>query len=263
MPDPGRSHPLRGMSHLQQNRPAPNAGIVCGTIDGMDYDLICLDLDGTLVDTAAEIAQAVNQALQAHGLARRPPQEVALLIGAGAHALLLRLLERDRVAAAAVAEVPTTDTVLATFEHRYADIAGTLCGPYPDCAEALSRLRRAGVLLACVTNKELRHARTVLRNTGLEQHFAVVVGGDSYPRKKPHASVLRAVAAGLGVALTRTAHVGDSAIDVLAAHNAGVTAWAVPYGYNGGVPVADSRPDRMFDTLLQMADWVVAPGSRS
>ena len=222
----------------------------------MDHDLICFDLDGTLVDTAAEIAEAANRALEAHGLARRPLAEIALLIGAGAHALLRQLLARCALERADAAALPA-DAVLGTFESCYADIAGTQSAPYPGCVVALTRLRAAGVRLACVTNKELRHARTVLHKTGLEQFFDVVVGGDSFEHKKPHASVLRRVAADLGIALQRVAHVGDSAIDVAAARNAGVAAWAVAYGYNAGVPVAASNPDRMFDDLTQVADYLL------
>ena len=208
------------------------------------------------MDTAAEIAEAANRALEAHGLARRPPAEIVLLIGAGAHALVRQLLARCAAEDLHAAVVPT-DVVLDTFEYCYAEIVGTLSAPYPGCLLALTRLRAAGVCLACVTNKELRHARTVLRKTGLEEFFEMIVGGDSFEHKKPHPSVLRRVAADLGMALQRVAHVGDSAIDVAAARNAGVAAWAVPYGYNAGVPVAASNPDRMFDDLAHVADYLL------
>ena len=222
----------------------------------MDHDLITFDLDGTLVDTAAEIAEAANRALEAHGLARRPPAEIVLLIGAGAHSLVRELLLRCAAEDMHGAVVPT-EAVLETFEHGYADIAGTLSAPYPSCVVALTRLRAAGLNLACVTNKELRHARAVLRKTGLEDFFETIVGGDSFEHKKPHPSVLRRVAADLGIGLQRVAHVGDSAIDVAAARNAGVAAWAVPYGYNAGTPVAECNPDRMFDDLAHVADYLL------
>ena len=221
----------------------------------MPYQLICLDLDGTLVDTAPEIAHAANRALALHGLPVRTQADITLLIGAGAHALLRRLLHD-----AAPASQVSSEAVLASFEASYAALAGTLCRPYPACALALQQLRDAGVRLACVTNKELRHATRVLQATGLAQFFDLVLGGDSLPEKKPHASVLRHAAATLGVPLRYTAHVGDSSTDVLAARNAGVAAWAVPYGYNGGMPVADCGPDWVFDDLAQMAAHVLASG---
>ena len=219
----------------------------------MTYDLICFDLDGTLVDTAPEIAEAVNLALEAHGMKRRPVDEIVLLIGNGTADLMRRLLERI------VQEQPTLgDTVhlpdlLATLDRCYAQTTGTRAQLYPGCAEALSDLRRAGRRLACVTNKEIHHARAVLRATGIGGFFELTIGGDSLPEKKPHASVLRHVADALGVSLARCAHVGDSLTDVLAARNAGVTAWAVPYGYNAGRPIADARPDRIFQSLGEVA----------
>jgi phosphoglycolate phosphatase len=123
------------------------------------------------------------------------------------------------------------------------------------------RLKDAGVRLACVTNKELRHAHKVLRAARLDDLFELVVGGDSLPHKKPHASVLRHVTAALNCDTQRAAHVGDSATDVEAARNAGVAAWAVPYGYNAGVAIAASRPHRIFDALSEVAEHVLAPAS--
>ena len=112
----------------------------------------------------------------------------------------------------------------------------------------LERLREHGIGLACVTNKEQRHAERVLQATGLAGYFALLVGGDTLPVKKPDAGVLAHVLPSAGGRPRGRARRGSS-IDVETARNAGVRAWAVPYGYNGGVPVADARPDRLFDHL--------------
>lgn len=223
----------------------------------MNYDLVSFDLDGTLVDTAAEIAEAANRALASHGIARRPIEEITLLIGAGTRELMLRLLARCFLEDASLAARVHADAVLASMDEHYQATTGTSAMPYVGCIQTLSELRSRGVRLACVTNKELRHAQRVLEVTRLDTWFDLVIGGDSLPEKKPHANVLRHVAQTLGVATTRMAHVGDSAIDVAAARNAGVAAWAVPYGYNAGVPVADSHPDRLFDSLIEVADHVL------
>ena len=144
------------------------------------------------------------------------------------------------------------------MDQHYAITTGTSALPYAGCHEALAALEAVGVRLACVTNKELRHARRVLEAARLQGYFDLVIGGDTLLEKKPHASVLRHVAHQLGVATARVAHVGDSSIDVQAARNAGVAAWAVPYGYNAGVPVAQAQPDRLFDSLPQVADHVLS-----
>jgi phosphoglycolate phosphatase len=219
--------------------------------------LVSLDLDGTLIDTAAEISEAANRALAAHGLARRPAAEIGLLIGRGGHALMQALLAHDASVAPHHA-----DAVLRSFDHHIAELTGTASQPYPGAAEALTLLHGHGVRLACVTNKELLQARRVLRAHRLDGAFELVLGGDSLPEKKPHASVLRYVADTLGVPREAVAHIGDSAVDVMAARSAGVAAWAVPYGYSAGEPIAAAQPDRIFDTLLEMARHVTA-GSRA
>ena len=224
----------------------------------MRYDLICFDLDGTLVDTASEIAEAVNLALQAHGIDRRAVAEITLLIGAGTADLMRRLCERvlrERPALAPALQLPA---LLHTLDGCYARTTGKLARPYPGCEQALADLRAAGLRLACVTNKEIRHANAVLGATQLDGWFDLVIGGDSLPHKKPDARVLQHVAAALGASTTHMAHVGDSATDVLAARNAGVAAWAVPYGYNAGRPIEEARPDRIFQTLGEVAAHVLA-----
>ena len=224
----------------------------------MVYDIVSFDLDGTLVDTAAEIAEAVNLALGVYGVARRPTAEITHLIGDGSRQLMLKLLARLYRERPALAETVRVEVVLERFERDLSATIGSMCAPYAGAHEALRRLREAGVRLACVTNKELRLARRVLEATGLESLFELVVGGDSLPHKKPHASVLRHVVETLNGDTRRAAHVGDSSTDMDAARNAGVAAWAVPYGYNAGVPIADSQPQRIFPGLMQVADFVLA-----
>jgi len=224
----------------------------------LDYHLLSFDLDGTLLDTAGAIAEAANAALGAHGIAPRPAGEVRQLIGEGSRRLMLKLLAHIYLEQPALAERVHADAVLAGFEHQLEATLVRAPRPYHGVHEALRRLKAAGVRLACVSNKELRHARRLLQAAALDELFELVVGGDSLPHRKPHASVLRHVLVALDGDSRRAAHVGDSAIDVEAARNAGVQAWAVPYGYNAGRPIADARPQRIFAGLLPLADHVLA-----
>jgi phosphoglycolate phosphatase len=224
----------------------------------LGYEVVSFDLDGTLVDTADEIAQAANRALESFGMAHRPVAEITGLIGDGSRQLMLKLLARMYLEQPNLADTVRPDDVLHTFDQQLAATPASAAAPYAGAREALLRLRDAGVQLACVTNKELRHAHRVLRAAHLDTLFALVIGGDSLPQKKPHASVLRHVVETLHGDTRHAAHVGDSRIDVEAARNAGVAAWAVPYGYNAGMPIADANPQRIFDSLSDVAEHVLA-----
>ncbi len=225
------------------------------------YRLVSFDLDGTLVDTAAEIAEAACLALEEQGLPRRPVPEIVALIGHGTETLIRALLARavaeDPARAGQVAEA----ALLASMDKHYARTTGTTARPYPGAREAVDRLGAHGVFLACVTNKESRHAQRVLEATGLDDCFALVIGGDTLPYKKPDARVLQRVMELASATPVTTAHVGDSGIDVQAARNAGVAAWVVPYGYNGGRPITEAGPDRVFPGLAAVADHVLGTGT--
>lgn len=224
----------------------------------MRYDALTFDLDGTLVDTAGEIADAVNRTLAEFGIAERSLEEITHLIGNGLRDLMARLWARIVVEQPALADRVPTEAVLARVAAHYAALAGTRAQPYPGALAALVALRAAGVRTACVTNKDGAFTARLLVATGLQAHLDVVIAGDSLPHKKPHASVLQSAAAQLQVSTDRLAHVGDSRTDLEAARNAGVAAWAVPYGYNGGEPVALAGPQRLFDDLTAVAAHVLA-----
>ncbi|HSV60894.1 MAG TPA: HAD-IA family hydrolase [Variovorax sp.] len=223
----------------------------------MNFDIVSFDLDGTLVDTAGEIAEAANRALESHGIARRPVDEITRFIGAGTSELMIKVLARAFQEQPALADRVRAEDVLKSLDKHYEATTGSTCVPYAGAHEVLGRLKAAGVRIACTTNKELRHAQRLLDMQGLSVCFDLVIGGDSLPIKKPDARVLRHVVSELGGELRRSAHLGDSHTDVMAARNAGVEAWAVPYGYNAGQPIAASRPDRLFADLNAVAEHVL------
>lgn len=227
----------------------------------MALQLVSFDLDGTLVDSAGEIAEAVHRTLDDLGQPRLPVEAITLLIGRGSHALMRAVLSRLPTGAGTGA-LPPEDEVLARFDAHYADTTGTCSTAYPGAQEALLRLRGHAVRLACVTNKELAHARRLLQAHDLHRHFELVIGGDSLPQPKPHASVLRYVSDTLGVAREAMAHVGDSAVDVMAARNAGVRAWVLPHGYNAGRPIAETHPDLILPDLAAVAQAALSLAPR-
>lgn len=225
--------------------------------------LITFDLDGTLVDTASEIAEAANRTLEAFKLPRRAVPDVSRLIGHGTRELMRGLLAQAVEAGDAKAEALDFESIMLCFDGHYDDTTGTESRLYAGCLEGLTRLRDAGVQMACVTNKEHRFAVKVLQVTGLAGFFRLVIGGDSLAQKKPHAAVIQYCLEALAVPQSQAAHLGDSSIDVDTARRAGVAAWAVPYGYNGGQPIEASHPDVLFPGIDAVADHVLSVAAKA
>ena len=208
--------------------------------------LVLFDLDGTLVDTAPEIADAVNDTLAQCGLALVRQQQVNDWIGHGTRTLLIEALASAQGRAVeAVRADPDLPRMAGIFDGHYQQRCGTRSHPFHHVIAVLDGLRERGVHLAVVTNKEGRYTDTVLRAHGLHTRFDAVISGDTLPTKKPDpAGVLRCLEQ-FSVPAEQALFVGDSSIDAATARHAGVAVWLLPYGYNMGQAVADCQPDRV------------------
>lgn len=212
------------------------------------FDLVMFDLDGTLIETAPEICDAVNDTLKHFGLPEVTQDQVDRWIGYGTRELLIQALAFVRkLAVDAVRAFDTLPLIAAEFDRHYQRRCGTRSQLYPHVREALQQLRQQGVRLAVVTNKEGRYTQTVLAAHALVPLFDRVVSGDSLPTKKPDPAGIRSCLAQFEVRPERALFVGDSSIDVATARNAGVPVWALPYGYNMGQPIEACAPDRVID----------------
>jgi len=225
------------MSH-----PSPNA-----------FDLVMFDLDGTLIETAPEICDAVNDTLQHFGLPEVTQDHVDRWIGHGTRELLIQALAFVRqLSVDAIRSFDTLPLILVEFDRHYQRRCGTRSQLYPHVREALQQLRQQGVRLAVVTNKEGRYTQTVLAAHALVPLFDRVVSGDSLSTKKPDPAGIHSCLAQFEVAPERALFVGDSSIDVATARNAGVPVWALPYGYNMGQPIEACAPDRVISDFSML-----------
>jgi phosphoglycolate phosphatase len=210
------------------------------------FDLIMFDLDGTLVETAPEIFDAVNDTLRYFDLPEVTQQQVNDWIGHGTRELLIQALAfSGGVPDTTVRASGSLALSVARFDMHYQQRCGTRSQLYPQVRETLTVLRQQGVKLAVVTNKEGRYTTTVLNAHSLMPLLDAVVSGDSFSTKKPDPPGINSCLSQFGVQPERALFVGDSSIDVATARNAGVRVWALPYGYNMGQPIEASAPDRV------------------
>lgn len=212
------------------------------------FDLVMFDLDGTLVETAPEIMDAVNDTLRHFSMTGVTQQQVSDWIGYGTRELLIQALadkSASRVDAVRTNEFLTK--ILPIYDNFYRQRCGTRSRLYPNVRDTLQILRTQGVKLAVVTNKESRYTQVVLDAHQLTPLFDAVVSGDSLATKKPDPAGVFQCLAQFGVPVSRALFVGDSSIDVATARSAGVTVWVLPYGYNMGQAIADSAPDRVIE----------------
>jgi phosphoglycolate phosphatase len=217
------------------------------------FDLLAFDLDGTLVDSVSEIADAVNDVLHQLSLQPVTDDQVARWVGNGTATTLLRALAcRRGVGEATLANSEELLAARALFPRCYERHCGTRSRLYSGVIEALETFRGAGLAMSLVTNKEHRYTLALLHAHGLDPFFDPVISGDSLSRCKPWPDGLQACMERYGVPPSRTLFVGDSAIDVAAARAAGTTVWLLPHGYNQGASIESAEADRVladFDAL--------------
>lgn len=209
---------------------------------------LLFDLDGTLIDSARDIARALTIVSEARGGQAISPEVVRPLVSLGAETLV-------SVALGPVAGDATTD--LADFRHVLSALPADPAIVYPGVAAALASLAAAGHPMAIVTNKPEGLARLALQGVGLDHHFSVIVGGDTAARPKPDpAPVLHALQL-LGHAAADALLIGDSAVDAGAAGNCGIPFLLFEGGYGESIADADiaarfARFDRLPPTIMSL-----------
>lgn len=217
------------------------------------YDAAIIDLDGTMVDTLGDFAEALNRMLGDLELPPIAAQHIERMVGKGSEHLLRSVLNH---VLEHMGKAPTAIEIEALYAHawpsyqrHYLAINGHYARVYPGVEAGLQALRHAGLRLACLTNKPTSFALPLLRAKGLEGYFAQVFGGDSFDKKKPDPLPLLKTCEALQTAPARTLMVGDSSNDAQAARAAGCPVVLVTYGYNHGLPAQAVDADGYVDSL--------------
>lgn len=213
-------------------------------------DLIIFDLDGTLIDSRLDLANAVNATRTHMGMAPLANERVYSYVGNGAPVLIRRALGEG------ISEADFELGLEFFLEYyRHHDLDHTVL--YPGVQESLDRLRAAGKRMAVLTNKPVRMSRHIVDGLGVADYFFQVYGGNSFEQKKPHPIGIEALMQEAGVGLSDALMVGDSSVDIQTARNAGIKACGLTYGFQPET-LADPAPDVLFDRMEQLADWVLS-----
>ena len=214
---------------------------------------IVFDLDGTLVDTAPDLINALNFVLEREGLSAVPLDAARNMIGAGARRLIERGLELDgrSVAPADLARL-TGD-----FIDHYAAHIADLSRPFEGLESALDDLAISGYRFAVCTNKLEWLSKLLLDRLGLSARFAAICGADTFGVSKPDPAILRQTVVRAGGQLSLSVMVGDAGPDIGVARRAGVPVIGVGFGYTD-VPIADLKPDRLIHHLGELPAAVEA-----
>jgi len=216
---------------------------------------ILCDLDGTLVDSGEDLRAALNIVLGQLGLRQVSLTEVRGMIGDG----VPKLIERGLVATGG--DVEQAPSLVPAFLKIYeADPTARTCC-YPSVVEVLETIKQRGGQLGVVTNKPLVATEKILSSLGIRDAFDAVVGGDSFPERKPHPRPLLEAARKLDLDVSDVLMVGDNIHDIEAARAGGMRSIAVTYGYYHQPPAsfgADSLIDR-FEDLLPLIEISPAP----
>lgn len=222
---------------------------------------VLFDLDGTLVDSAADLVGTVNRMLARRGMTELPLEPVSRLVGRGALPML-----REGFAEAGMAwDEAASLALLSEFVETYRPRLAEFTRPYPGAVETLAALRARGARLAIATNKRTDLSLDLTDALGLTVMVDAVIGPDRVSARKPSGAHLIEAVQAVGGDPTRAVMVGDSQSDSLAAQDAGMPLVLVTFGYTE-IPVSDLGADVLIDSyagFMKAITPLVSSGRRA
>lgn len=215
---------------------------------------VLFDLDGTLVDTLADLAAAINATRADFELPSISPAIAAGYVGRGVGPFVM-----DALAYGGSGEVVASrPEALSRFRAHYRAVNGTHSALYPGVMDGLRQWREVSRGLAVVTNKGTEFTSPLLERMDLAAFFDLIVCGDTLARRKPDPDPVLYACRELGVGPANTLFIGDSINDALAARAAGVRALAVPYGYHGNTDVHELPVEAVVPDIASAVTWAAA-----
>ncbi|PKF63692.1 phosphoglycolate phosphatase [Psychromonas sp. psych-6C06] len=217
--------------------------------------VILFDLDGTLIDSAPDLALAINHMLTSLGRETFSDDLIRSWVGNGAQVIVKRGLSGKADYDDADIDVALFDKSLEIFLNFYANNLCVDTVTYPNVRSTLKILKAQGYRLVIVTNKPFDFIEPILDGLQLDGLFELCLGGDSLPVRKPDPLPLLHVCSKLGVTPEECVMVGDSKNDILAANAANMQSIGLTYGYNYGEDIGEHNPDAVFSDFAD----IIAP----
>lgn len=213
-------------------------------------ELILIDVDGTLVDSVPDLAYCVDQMQQRLGLPERGEEQVRHWVGNGVPRLVERALTNDLNG---TPEPELYAKAYPIFLELYANNVSQRSQLYPGVKQGLAWLKQqTGLKIGCITNKATQFTLPLLKDLGIHNEFAIIICGDTLPKKKPDPLPLLHAAEHFSVQPENCTMLGDSISDVKASRAAGFQIICVSYGYNHGEDIRIAEPDAVIDSLAEL-----------
>lgn len=212
--------------------------------------VILFDLDGTLVDSAADLHRAMNISLAELGLALVTQEQVRCWIGKGSAIFCHSVLEYLTT----TVDQAQHQLLLQTFLRVYNAEPCVMTHAFPGVIEFLTWAKAQHKTLLCVTNKPEQPAREILQQLDMQRYFDDVIGGDRFEQRKPHPRQLLHCMQHYALQAQQLLMIGDSSNDVEAARRAGVDCIVVSYGYNHGESILSCHPQQVVDNLMMLLE---------
>lgn len=212
--------------------------------------LAAFDLDGTLADTLADLAAAVNHALSKRGLPTYPVEDYRYFVGNGIDNLIMTVLKEHYAPAAA-------EQAKADFSSYYADHCLDFTRAYPGLDGLLGKLDDSGVMTAVISNKPHAFVPAILQKLYPDRRFTLAWGQQKELPRKPAPDALKKAMEILGVEAEETLYIGDSNVDVLFGHNAGVQVCGVSWGFRGERELREAGADVIVHNADELGKYVL------